>query len=171
MSNLPRQSVAKGCAGPGFAKGRKRIWQKPAILLTYYASRCTMLHTVHSGAREIDFVTDGDARETSNGKFDSELRRGVLVLAVLSQLRTPEYGYSLRQALADQGMPIEEGTLYPLLRRLESQGLLESQWRMEDGPPRRYYTLSADGARHYRALSETWSALAKTVNRLIADKK
>ena len=83
----------------------------------------------------------GESHETSNGKPDLELRRGVLVLAVLSQLRTAQYGYSLRQALAGAGMPIEEGTLYPLLRRLESQGLLVSEWRIEDGPPRRYYTL------------------------------
>jgi DNA-binding PadR family transcriptional regulator len=116
-------------------------------------------------------VTDGESHEASNGKFDSELRRGVLVLVVLSQLRTPQYGYSLRQALAEQGMAIEEGTLYPLLRRLESQGLLESQWRVEDGPPRRYYTLSPEGARHYRSLSASWSTLAATVNRLVAEKK
>jgi DNA-binding PadR family transcriptional regulator len=66
---------------------------------------------------------------------------------------------------------IEEGTLYPLLRRLESLGLLASEWRIEDGPPRRYYTLSPEGARHYRNLSASWSELAMTVNRLIADKK
>ena len=66
-----------------------------------------------------------------------ELRRGVLVLAVLSRLRSPQYGYSLRQALAEGGMPIEEGTLYPLLRRLESQGLLASEWNVEYAPPRR----------------------------------
>src|SRR5215470_10280362 len=85
----------------------------------------------------------GESHEASNGKLDLELRRGVLVLAVLSQLRTAQYGYSLRQALADKGMPIEEGTLYPLLRRLEDQELLASEWRIEEGPPRRYYKLNA----------------------------
>jgi DNA-binding PadR family transcriptional regulator len=79
-------------------------------------------------------------------KLEHELRRGVIVLAALSQLRGWQYGYSLRQALAARGMPIEEGTLYPLLRRLETQGLLESEWRIEDGPPRRYYRLSAEGS-------------------------
>jgi PadR family transcriptional regulator PadR len=122
------------------------------------------------GATETGVVTAGESHQALDGKLDIELRRGVLVLVVLSQLRTPQYGYSLRQALADQGMAIEEGTLYPLLRRLESQGLLASEWRLEDGARRRYYTLSADGARHYRSLSATWSALAATVNRLIADK-
>jgi DNA-binding PadR family transcriptional regulator len=115
-------------------------------------------------------VTEGESHEAI-GKLDTELRRGVLVLVVLSQLRTPQYGYSLRRALADQGMAIEEGTLYPLLRRLESQGLLASEWRTEDGPPRRYYTLSPAGARHYRSLSASWTTLAATVNRLIAAKK
>ena len=112
-------------------------------------------------------MTDGDARETSNGKFDSELRRGVLVLAVLSQLRTPEYGYSLRQALADQGMPIEEGTLYPLLRRLEGQGLLRSEWRIEDGPPRRYYRLSGAGDRLFGELTTSWRELNQVMDRLL----
>jgi DNA-binding PadR family transcriptional regulator len=116
-------------------------------------------------------VAEGEANEAANGKLDAELRRGVLVLAVLSQLRTPQYGYSLRQALAEKGMAIEEGTLYPLLRRLESQGLLASEWRLEDGSPRRYYTLSPDGVRHYRSLCASWSTLATTVNRLVADKK
>ena len=86
----------------------------------------------------------------------TELRRGVLVLATLSRLRTPQYGYSLRQALAEGGMPIEEGTLYPLLRRLESQGLLASEWDTEYAPPRRYYRLSAEGKRSLSQLTEAW---------------
>jgi DNA-binding PadR family transcriptional regulator len=100
-------------------------------------------------------------------KLETELRRGVLVLAVLSQLRTPQYGYSLRQALAEQGMPIEEGTLYPLLRRLEDQDLLASDWRIENGPPRRYYKLSKKGARLYEELTANWRALVTTMDRLL----
>lgn len=115
-------------------------------------------------------MAEAKSGETASGKHDLELRRGVLVLAVLSRLRKAEYGYSLRQALAEAGMPIEEGTLYPLLRRLESQGWLVSEWRIEEGPPRRYYTLSAEGARHYEALSASWLDLVKTVNRLISPK-
>ena len=114
-------------------------------------------------------MTDGVVNEAANGKHDLELRRGVLVLAVLSQLRTAQYGYSLRQALSEQGMAIEEGTLYPLLRRLESLGLLVSEWRVADGPPRRYYTLSAEGARHYQNLRSSWNELVTIVNRLIGD--
>lgn len=107
------------------------------------------------------------AQDSGTTKLETELRRGVLVLAVLSQLRTTQYGYSLRQALAEQGMPIEEGTLYPLLRRLEEQGLLESDWRIENGPPRRYYVLSKKGARLYQELSESWRALVATMDKLL----
>lgn len=106
-------------------------------------------------------------RETSTAKMDTELRRGVVVLAVLSQLRTAQYGYSLRQALVQRGMPIEEGTLYPLMRRLEEQGLLVSEWRIEDGPPRRYYKLSPKGARHYADLTDNWHALVDTMENLL----
>jgi DNA-binding PadR family transcriptional regulator len=107
------------------------------------------------------------ADETPAHKLEMELRRGVLVLAVLSQLHEPLYGYSLRQALANQGMSIEEGTLYPLLRRLEGQGLLESEWRIEDGPPRRYYKLSPAGERLYGDLTVSWRALVETLDRLL----
>jgi PadR family transcriptional regulator, regulatory protein PadR len=99
----------------------------------------------------------------------SELRRGVLVLAVLSRLRTPQYGYSLRQALAEGGMAIEEGTLYPLLRRLESQGLLVSQWNTEHAPPRRYYTLSDEGVRAFGVMAEAWRAQARVIDGFLAE--
>ena len=107
--------------------------------------------------------------EEASGKLEQELRRGVIVLAALSQLREPQYGYSLRQALAEQGMVVEEGTLYPLLRRLEAQGLLASEWRIEDGPPRRYYTLSAEGKKLYIQLTASWRSLVDTVERLIGE--
>jgi PadR family transcriptional regulator PadR len=107
----------------------------------------------------------GDAEQL--GRLEQDLRKGVLVLAVLSQLRTQQYGYSLRRALADRGMPIEEGTLYPLLRRLEGQGLLASEWRIEDGPPRRYYALSAHGTALYRGLTAAWGSLTAVMDRLL----
>ena len=83
--------------------------------------------------------------------FDSlrlELRRGCLILAVLAQLQSEHYGYTLRKALADQGLAIEESTLYPLLRRLETQQLLTSQWREEDKRNKRFYKLSPDRPNH-----------------------
>lgn len=100
-------------------------------------------------------------------KLEAELRRGVLVLATISQLQQPQYGYSLRQALVTHGVPIEEGTLYPLLRRLESQGLVDSEWRMEDGPPRRYYVLNAEGRTLYQQLVEAWRTQVSTMNSLL----
>ncbi len=102
-------------------------------------------------------------------QLDRELRRGVVVLATLSQLRGPRYGYELRQALADQGMPIEEGTLYPLLRRLESQGVLSSEWRTDGSAPRRYYVLSAEGKRLFKQLTATWQGLNQTMERLLTE--
>ena len=108
-----------------------------------------------------------EARPETFGKLEQELRRGVVVLAVLSQLREPQYGYSLRQALAARDMPIEEGTLYPLLRRLEAQGLLASEWRIEDGPPRRYYRLSPAGAQLLGDLAGSWRGLIATMDGLL----
>lgn len=94
----------------------------------------------------------------------TELRRGVLVLAALSRLRTPQYGYSLKQALAEGGMPIEEGTLYPLLRRLETQGLLVSEWNTAHTPPRRYYRLSAQGERALVTLTDAWRGQVRVMD-------
>ena len=106
-------------------------------------------------------------RDSNAAKLETELRRGVLVLAVLSQLRRAQYGYSLRQALTQDGMPIEEGTLYPLLRRLEDQDLLASDWRIEEGPPRRYYRLNAKGTRLYEELKANWRGLVATMGKLL----
>jgi len=103
------------------------------------------------------------------GKLELELRRGVVVLATLSQLRVPRYGYELRQALAERGMPIEEGTLYPLLRRLEAQGVLTSEWKIADGPPRRYYALNADGLLLLKKLTESWRGLNGAMDRLLEE--
>ncbi len=100
----------------------------------------------------------------------SELRRGALVLAVLSRLRTPQYGYSLRQALADAGLPIEEGTLYPLLRRLESQGLLASEWNTQHAPPRRYYRLSPAGETALSTLTDAWRDQVRAMDGLLMEK-
>jgi DNA-binding PadR family transcriptional regulator len=102
-------------------------------------------------------------------KLELELRRGVVVLATLSQLRAPRYGYELRQALADQGMPIEEGTLYPLLRRLEAQGLLKSDWKTDSGSPRRYYSLNADGRKLLKKLIESWQGMNDAMGRLLKE--
>jgi DNA-binding PadR family transcriptional regulator len=112
-----------------------------------------------------------DAQDNPLSKLELELRRGALVLAVLSQLRETQYGYSLRQALAERGMPIEEGTLYPLLRRLEKQGVLASEWKIEDGPPRRYYRLNDAGEALLAELTTSWNALVGTMAGLLDGKR
>lgn len=89
-------------------------------------------------------------------KLRLELRRGIVVLAVLSQMNTARYGYSLIQRLSEQGLDIEEGTLYPLLRRLEKQGLLESEWEVGESRPRKYYRISAMGNEVLTTLSKEW---------------
>jgi PadR family transcriptional regulator PadR len=99
--------------------------------------------------------------------LSQELRRGVLVLAVLSQLREPKYGYALIDSLGERGLEIEQGTLYPLLRRLESQGLLESEWNVEGSRPRRYYVLSSGGTRLLEALKAEWVETNKVIDVLL----
>jgi len=96
-----------------------------------------------------------------------ELRRGCLVLAVLAQLRTEHYGYALRKALAEQGTDIDENTLYPLLRRLETQGLLVSQWREEDKRNKRFYRLSSEGEAIFKQLLEEWHTINSSLNRIV----
>ena len=96
-----------------------------------------------------------------------ELRRGSLVLAVLAGLRKEHYGYTLRKTLEEQGMAIDEGTLYPLLRRLESQGLLLSEWREEEKRNKRFYRLSADGKVILKQLLAEWQSSNSSLNGML----
>ena len=96
----------------------------------------------------------------------SEMRRGAITLCVLSQLTVPRYGYALVETLERGGMRIEPGTLYPLLRRLEKQGLLSSEWVTSGSKPRKYYVLSDMGKDVYRALAEEWHSLRQTIDGL-----
>src|SRR3954447_17030169 len=95
-----------------------------------------------------------------------ELRRGCLVLAVLAALRTEQYGYTLRKTLNEHGLTIDESTLYPLLRRLESQGLLTSQWREEDKRNKRFYRLSPEGDQILARLLDEWNNINNSVSRI-----
>ncbi len=95
-----------------------------------------------------------------------ELRRGSLTLGVLARLREERYGYTLRQALAADGLEMEESTLYPLLRRLESQGLLVSEWREEDRRKKRFYRLSAAGEAMLLRLLKEWRAISASLERI-----
>ena len=96
-----------------------------------------------------------------------ELRRGSLVLAVLARLREERYGYTLRQALAEDGLEMEESTLYPLLRRLESQGLLTSEWREEEKRKKRFYRLSPTGDRVLTALTDEWRGINASLDKIL----
>jgi PadR family transcriptional regulator PadR len=96
-----------------------------------------------------------------------ELRRGSLVLAVLACLRTERYGYTLRQALAADGLEMEESTLYPLLRRLEGQGLLNSEWREEEKRKKRFYRLSPAGEAMLTALEDEWRRIGAALDKLL----
>ena len=97
----------------------------------------------------------------------TDLRRGTLTLAVLSQLHTPQYGYSLVQLLEDSGIIIDQSTLYPLLRRLEKQELVSSKWNTEQSRPRKYYQITDYGIDIYKQLKAEWEKMNKELNTLL----
>lgn len=123
----------------------------------------TVYHTVYM---EHEVMATGSTEELVDSLL-VELRRGTLVLSVLSQMGHPEYGYSLAQKLEEKDAVIEPGTLYPLLRRLEKQNLLVSRWDTSESRPRKYYELSEEGKEVYERLKEEWLNLARKLNVLI----
>jgi PadR family transcriptional regulator PadR len=102
-------------------------------------------------------------------KLRLELRRGALPLAVLAQLREEHYGYSLRKQLSSLGLEIDEGTLYPLIRRLASQGLLTSEWRDDDKRRKRFYRLSMLGEQVLETLIVEWRELNSSIDRILKE--
>jgi len=109
-----------------------------------------------------------DVNETINGLL-SELRRGTIVIGALSQLTEPQYGYSLVPVLEEKGIAVDPGTLYPLLRRLEKQELLESKWDTNEARPRKYYVLSPFGKEVYEGLCREWRKLIVSMEALTAE--
>ena len=109
----------------------------------------------------VDFV---DLHE----KLNQELRRGALVLAALACLQEEKYGYALIDDLAGRGLVIDQGTLYPLLRRLEEQGLLQSEWKVEGSRPRRYYVISPVGKDLLTLLEQDWRAMVRVMEELLS---
>ncbi len=103
-------------------------------------------------------------------KLMQELRRGTITIGVLSQLSNPQYGYSLVTMLAEKGIQVEPGTLYPLLRRLEKQGLLDSKWDTNEARPRKYYLLSETGKSVYDLLVVEWKSIVESLNHVIENK-
>lgn len=124
--------------------------------LTYCVPHCIVYYMAHR-----------DTQSTAKAGTQ-ELRRGAIVLAILAQLRTEHYGYSLREKLAAGGLAVNEGTLYPLLRRLETQGLLSSDWDLGAGRPRRYYRISRTGRRMLADLKAEWQSLVEVMDRMLA---
>src|SRR6266513_1160975 len=98
-----------------------------------------------------------------------ELRRGSVIIAVLAALRSEQYGYTLRKALTDAGLAIDEGTLYPLLRRLESQGLLVSEWREEEKRNKRFYKISRDGKLVLKQLLTEWQGIGLSLDEILKE--
>ncbi|MUK87884.1 PadR family transcriptional regulator [Ornithinibacillus sp. L9] len=107
-----------------------------------------------------------DAKEYMD-KLMQELRRGTITIGVLSQLAEPQYGYSLVTMLGEKGIHVEPGTLYPLLRRLEKQGLLNSKWDTNEARPRKYYLLSDTGKEVYELLINEWQQIVESMNNVI----
>jgi len=103
--------------------------------------------------------------------LQTELKRGTIVLCVLSSLRKKQYGYSLVQALEDKGITIDQNTLYPLLRRLEKQELLQSDWILEDNRPRRYYMLNENGRAVLKQLTQEWETMTRSIEALLNEKE
>jgi len=126
------------------------------FLLTYCA-----LHSII-----LSMIQDNKLGEIIE-KFVQELRRGALTLAVLNQLEEQKYGYELIESLAGQGLVIDQGTLYPLLRRLEEQGLLQSEWNVEGARPRRYYVLSPDGNKLLGPLTNEWFTMSDIMKKIL----
>ncbi|NLB78730.1 MAG: PadR family transcriptional regulator [Clostridiaceae bacterium] len=112
-----------------------------------------------------------DSIEDLISSLTVELKRGTLVLSVLSQLRTSEYGYSLVQKLEEKNVPIEAGTLYPLLRRLEKQELLVSEWDTSESRPRKFYILSAKGNLVYKQLKREWRKISEQIENLLKEEE
>lgn len=103
--------------------------------------------------------------------FRQELRRGCLALAALAELRDEQYGYTLRQSLQRQGLSVEQGTLYPLLKRLETQGFLVSEWRQEGRRQKRFYKLSAAGLQMLELLEREWRQIERTIDGILDERQ
>lgn len=107
-----------------------------------------------------------DVKDIVTG-MEQELRRGTMTLCVLSRLKSQKYGYALVEELNAAGLSIEPGTLYPLLRRLESQGLLSSEWETSGAKPRKYYVRSEQGEQVYGLLCGKWENMTESINKLL----
>lgn len=149
----------------------KPIHNRPVLRFARNAAKKTLYnYTVRYTVYAVHYMANSNGGNPD--LFETlrlELRRGCLTLAVLVELRAERYGYTLRKALASGGLEIDEGTLYPLLRRLESQGLLRSEWREEDKRNKRFYRLSEAGAQILTQLVDEWQSINGSLNRILQE--
>jgi PadR family transcriptional regulator PadR len=131
--------------------------------------KCLTVYTVCNIVCSAYYMATGTKSSEVLENLRMELRRGCLIVAVLAQLRSEQYGYTLRKALANDGLAIDEGTLYPLLRRLETQGLLVSQWREEDKRNKRFYRLSGEGESILKQLLAEWESINASLNKILQE--
>ncbi len=129
--------------------------------------KCLTTYTVRHTVCIAHYMAPGTSNHEMFENLRLELRRGSLVLAVLAALRNEQYGYTLRKTLGEQGMAIDEGTLYPLLRRLESQGLLVSEWREEEKRNKRFYHLSTAGKQILKQLLAEWQSITSSIDGML----
>jgi DNA-binding PadR family transcriptional regulator len=113
-------------------------------------------------------MTDEEKFKEMLEPYRNELRRGLIILAVLSQLDESQYGYSLIKQLEEKGFEVDQGTLYPLLRRLEDRGLLESDWVVDDSRPRKYYRINKTGEAILAELKTEWDAMVKVLEGVLS---
>ncbi len=113
-------------------------------------------------------MTDEEKFKELLEPYQNELRRGLIILAVLSQLDEAQYGYSLIKQLGEKGFEVDQGTLYPLLRRLEERGLLESDWVVDDSRPRKYYRINQTGKAILAELKTEWDAMVKVLEGVLS---
>lgn len=132
------------------------------VLRIHYINILTILCIIQYN----DCMDDKELYELKNTVMQ-EIRRGVLVLAAMSELGEEKYGYALINSLAEKGLEIDQGTLYPLLRRLEAQGLLKSAWNVEGARPRRYYSLNDSGKQLLTMLAGEWQTLTGVMDGLL----
>ena len=153
-----------GCGQPVPIE-RRNSWNflLPPTANRNFLDNCTVSHTVYA----IHHMSPGTVQSESFDNLRLELRRGCLVLAVMLALRKEQYGYTLRRELALRSIEIDESTLYPLLRRLESQGLLTSVWREEEKRNKRFYRLSAEGKNILKQLQAEWQSINASLEGLL----
>jgi len=135
------------------------------LCVAHHNGLCTTLSD--HGFEHVTDETEANDKNYHAARMRTEIRRGGLAMVVLAALNTEQYGYSLRKRLLDVGIDIEEGTLYPLIRRLESYGLLQSEWRESEGRKRRYYKASEDGLWTLNQLQGELNQMVRSLQQLL----